>query len=84
MLLKLININRIIFSQINLIKFTVGSLNLSTTPYRTVAYRTVPYPTVFRYNFFHARGLLGRGVPFFLPKILRFSAKNSKARTVPY
>jgi hypothetical protein len=53
---------------------TVGSPNLSTTPDRTVA-----YPTVFRYNFFHARGLLARGAPFFLPKILRFSAKKVKS-----
>jgi hypothetical protein len=55
-----------------------------TVPYRTVPYRTVPYPTVFCYNFFHARGLLARGVPFFLPKILRFSAKKNKSanRTV--
>jgi hypothetical protein len=59
--------------------FTAGSPILSTTPYRTV-----PYPTVFRYNFYHARGLLARGVPFFLPKILRFSAKKVKSanRTV--
>ena len=57
-----------------------------TVPYRTVPYRTVPYPTVFRYNFYHARGLLARGVPFFLPKIHRFSAKKVKSanRTVPY
>jgi hypothetical protein len=47
--------------------------------HNTVSYRTVPYPTVFRYNFFHARGLLARGVPFFLPKILRFSAKKVKS-----
>jgi hypothetical protein len=47
-------------------------------------HRTVPYPTVFRYNFYHTRGLLARGAPFFLPKILRFSAKKFKSanRTV--
>jgi hypothetical protein len=47
-------------------------------------HRTVPYPTVFRYNFYHARGLLARSIPFFLPKIHRFSAKKVKSanRTV--
>jgi hypothetical protein len=60
------------------------SVAYRTVAYRTVAYRTVPYRTVFRYNFFHARDLLARGVPFFLPKILRFSAKKVKSanRTV--
>jgi hypothetical protein len=45
-------------------------------------HRTVPYPTVFRYNFYHARGLLARGVPFFLS--IRFSIKKVKSanRTV--
>jgi hypothetical protein len=54
--------------------YTAGSPILSTIPYRTV----------FRYNFYHARGLLVRGVPFFLPKIHRFSAKKVKSanRTV--
>jgi hypothetical protein len=36
---------------------TIGDPNLSPIPYRSVPYRTVPYPTVFRYNFYHARGL---------------------------
>jgi hypothetical protein len=34
---------------------TIGDPNLSPIPYRSV--RTVPYSTVFRYNFYHARGL---------------------------
>ena len=42
-------------------------------------HNTLPYPTVFCYNFYHARGLLARGVPFFLTKILRFSAKKVKS-----
>jgi hypothetical protein len=45
---------------------------------------TVPYRIVFHYNFYHARGLLARGVPYFFPKIHRFSAKKVKSanRTV--
>jgi hypothetical protein len=41
-------------------------------------HRTVPCPTVFHYNFCHARVLLARDIPFFLPKVLRFSAKKGK------
>ena len=53
---------------------TVGAPNLSSIPYRTIPYRTVS-----RYNIYHARGLLARGVPFFLHKILRFSVKKVKS-----
>ena len=48
---------------------TGEDLNLSPIPYRTVPDR---------YNFCHARGLLARSVACILPRILRFSARNSQ------
>ena len=72
--LKLTYLNGIIFSQIKLIK----------SIWRNVLYcRESEFihntRTVFRYNLYHARGLLARGVPFFMPKIHRFSAKKVKS-----
>ena len=58
--------------------FTVGSPNLSTTPYRTVPYR---FPLQF---FSRSRSLSARRTVFFCPKFSVFLLKKSKAQTVPY